>query len=321
MRRYLWVLFLVGIVLIAGGQSNDPRTTIRMLTNSEAVLTITNVATTSNVTLRSYYSPSNRFLPLLTFRSTGVNNHIDTAAPYLNWRFYTATVAPPNAFLGDHIITTNGDLIIQPINHASFVMSWNGKMIYNDPVCAATLYTGFPKADLILLSHHHSDHFNTNTIHSVTNATTRIIAPQATYNAMPSPALRNMTTVLAYGASTTVQGISVQAVRATNAPNHLEGINNAYVTTIGGKRILTTGDCGPGPDLRALQDIDIMFVCMNSFTMEVPTAATLVREMRPKVVYPYHYGSQCSGPSYDVQLFKRLVANDLGIEVRLRKWY
>jgi L-ascorbate metabolism protein UlaG (beta-lactamase superfamily) len=129
---------------------------------------------------------------------------------------------------------------------------------------------------------------------------------------------------LGYGASTTVAGISVQAIRATNA-NHLEGVNNAYVTTIGGKRILTTGDCGPGPDLRAVQNIDVMFVAMNSFTMTATTAATLVREIRPKVVYPYHYGSQCgsasSDPNYDTQAFKRLVGQDLGIEVRLRKWY
>jgi L-ascorbate metabolism protein UlaG (beta-lactamase superfamily) len=314
MRALLWILLLVGSALSAHAQS----TGIRMLTNQEAVLTMT-ASNTSNLTLRAYHPPSNQFLPLLTFRSTGVNNHIDTATPYLNSRFYYSAYAAGNAFLGDHIITTNGDLIIQPVNHASFVMSWNGKMIYNDPVCAASLYAAFPKADLILLSHDHPDHFSPTTINSVTNATTRIIAPQITYNAM-STALRSITTILGYGASTTVQGISVQAVRATNG-NHPEGVNNAYVTTIGGKRILTTGDCGPGPDLRALQNIDIMFVCMNSFTMDVPTAATLVREMRPKVVYPYHYGSQCSSPSYDVQLFKRLVANDLGIEVRLRKWY
>jgi len=290
-----------------------------MLTNKEAQLTIT-ATNTSNVTLRIYHPPLDQFVPLLTFRSTGVNNHVDAGAPYLNSRFYASGFAAPNAFLGEHIVTTNGDLIIQPINHASFVMSWNGRMIYNDPVCAATLYSGFPKADLVLLSHHHGDHFSPSTLSSVTNATTRIIATQTTYNQATFAPFRSITTVLPYGSSLTLLGISVQAVRATNG-NHLEGVNNAYVTTIGGRRILTTGDCGPGPDLRAVQDIDVMFVCMNSFTMEVPVAANLVREMRPKVVYPYHYGSQCGSASYDVQLFKRLVANDLGIEVRLRKWY
>jgi len=204
-------------------------------------------------------------------------------------------------------------------------MSWNGRIIYNDPAGNVSRYTGFPKADLILLSHNHSDHFDATVLNSLTNATTRIIAPQGTFNSMPTTtALRSITTVLAYGGSTTVLGIPVQAFRATNA-NHLEGVNNAYVTTIAGKRILTTGDCGPGPDLLAVQNIDIAFVCMNSFTMTVTTAANLVRSIRPKVVFPYHFGSvngsPSSDPNYDTQAFKRFVGQDLGIEVRLRKWY
>lgn len=308
---------LLGVVC-AQAQLQFPTGAVRVLTNKEVTISLTG-ATGSNITLHAG-SDASVFNRLLTFRSTGVNNHLDTAGPYHSSRFYSALYAPPNAITGDHLMTTNGEVIIQPVNHASFVMSWNGRMIYNDPVCAAALYAAFPKADLILLSHHHGDHFNPTTISSVTNATTRIIAPQTTYNQTTFAPFRSMTTVLGYGASTTVLGVSVQAVRATNA-NHLEGVNNAYVTTIGGKRILTTGDCGPGPDLRALQDIDVMFVCMNSFTMEVATAASLIRDIGPRVVFPYHYGSQCSSPSYDVQMFKRLVGQDRGIEVRLRKWY
>jgi L-ascorbate metabolism protein UlaG (beta-lactamase superfamily) len=317
MRASLWLL--LGIALSAHAQLG---TGLRVLTNKEALLTIT-ATNTSNVTLRIYHPSLDQFVPLLTFRSTGVNNHIDPAAPYLNSRFYNSRFAAPNAFLGDHLTTTNGDLIIQPVHHAGFVMSWNGRMIYNDPA-GNSRYVGFPKADLILLSHNHSDHFNDVNINSLTNATTRIIAPQLTFNAMSSTSMRSITTVLGYGASNTFHGISVQAIRGTNG-NHPEGVNNAFVTTIGGKRILTTGDCGPGPDLRALQNIDVMFVAMNSFTMTATTAANLVREIRPKVVYPYHFGSvngsASSDSNYDTQAFKRLVGQDLGIEVRLRKWY
>ena len=319
MRACLWVLFLAGTVMSAHAQLG---TGLRMLTNKEALLTIT-ATNTSNVTLRTYYPPWDQFVPLLTFRSTGINNHIDAATPYLNSRFYYSRYDAPNAFLGDHIITTNGEVIIQPVHHAGFVMSWNGLIIYNDPAGAVSRYTGFPKADLILLSHVHSDHFDPTVLISLTNASTRIIAPQGTFNSM-STALKSITTVLAYGGSTTVFGIPIQAFRATNA-NHLEGVNNAYVTSVGDKRILTTGDCGPGPDLLAIQNIDIAFVCMNSFTMTATTASSVVRGIRPKVVFPYHFGSlngsASSDPNYDTQAFKRLVGQDLGIEVRLRKWY
>src|SRR5687768_13887785 len=127
MRACLWLFLLAGMALSAHAQLG---TGLRMLTNKEAQLTIT-ATNTSNVTLRVYYPPWDQFVPLLTFRSTGVNNHIDGATPYLNSRFYASRFAAPNAFLGDHFTTTNGDLIIQPINHASFVMSWNGRTIYN----------------------------------------------------------------------------------------------------------------------------------------------------------------------------------------------
>jgi L-ascorbate metabolism protein UlaG (beta-lactamase superfamily) len=54
------------------------------------------------------------------------------------------------------------------------------------------------------------------------------------------------------------------------------------------------------------------------FTMSVNNAASAVREFRPRVVYPYHYsGYQDS----DIARFKQMVGTDLGVEVRLRKWY
>src|SRR4051812_23475979 len=51
---------------------------------------------------------------------------------------------------GDHITTAGGDLVIHPINHATFAMSWKGKVIYVDPVGGAQRFTGLPRPDLIL---------------------------------------------------------------------------------------------------------------------------------------------------------------------------
>jgi len=51
------------------------------------------------------------------------------------------------------------------------------------------------------------------------------------------------------------------------------------------------------------------------FTMSNPKSVSSGRQFRPKVVYPYH----CSGS--DTQQFKTQVGTDLGIEVRLSKWY
>jgi hypothetical protein len=49
------------------------------------------------------------------------------------------------------------------------------------------------------------------------------------------------------------------------------------------------------------------------YTMTVDAAATWVKDFKPKIVYPYHYGES------DVNKFKTLVGN--ASDVRLRKWY
>jgi L-ascorbate metabolism protein UlaG (beta-lactamase superfamily) len=224
-----------------------------------------------------------------------------------------------------------GNVLIRPVTHASFVMTYNGKTIYVDPDGAASLYAGIPKADYILVSHTHGDHFDAATINAVANTGVKIIAPQAVYNSM-SGAQRNLTTVLDYNAGTPAPQnldlfddlnnllFSVQAVPAYNA-NHPFGQGNGYVVTIDQKRIYISGDTGAQPELRALEDIDVAFVCMNTpFTMTPADAASLVRDMEPLIVYPYHYRNQ-NGTTGNAITFKNLMSTDFGIEVRLREWY
>src|SRR5262249_46951773 len=98
------------------------------------------------------------------------------------------------------------------------------------------------------------------------------------------------------------------------------GFGNGYVLTIGGKRIYISGDTGNSAEIRSIPNIDVAFLCMNlPFTMTVKDATNVVTEMQPKVVYPYHY--QENGATANAASFKRLLRTDLGIEVRLRKWY
>jgi L-ascorbate metabolism protein UlaG (beta-lactamase superfamily) len=55
------------------------------------------------------------------------------------------------------------------------------------------------------------------------------------------------------------------------------------------KRIYISGDTEDIPEMRALKDIDIAFVCMNlPYTMDINQAASAVLEFRPKIVYPLH---------------------------------
>ena len=302
---------------LSDAQTQPQFTGIELLTNREVLLKLSFTAGMHCRIDASTNLP--QWSALATLQSTGVNHYVDSAAPYQDRRFFrAASLAGTAPITGDHLATSNGDLVIHPINHASFVMRWNGKTIYNDPVGAATLYADVPKADLILITHSHSDHFSTTTLGSVTGATCVILAPQAVANSMGA-SLRALTTVLTNNTSTNVLGIGTDAVPAYNA-NHPLGTGNGYVLSLGGKRIYIAGDTGDIPEMRALTNIDVAFVPMNlPYTMSVTNAASVVRAFRPKIAYPYHYSP--STPTADVNLFKSLVGADLGIEVRLRKWY
>ena len=295
-------------------------TGVRQTSNREIVLSV------SAPPGRAYRIESALGLPewhgLYTFPTNAATSlqYTDSAASYLAARYYRAVrLEGSNIVSGDHLVTNDGEVVIQPRNHATFVMQWNGKMIYCDPVPTAS-YTGLPKADLILITHSHSDHFNTATIDTVRGAGAAIIAPLTVYTSL-TPAQKAIATVLGYGESTNVQGVAVDALYAYNSYHSPLGFGNGYVLTIGGSRIYISGDTGNAPEIRALTNIDVAFVCMNQpYTMTVAEATNAVRAIRPKVVYPYHY-RDASGAISNAATFKQWLGTDLGIEVRLRSWY
>jgi L-ascorbate metabolism protein UlaG (beta-lactamase superfamily) len=263
----------------------------------------------------------NSWQALATVSSNGAAQYRDSGAVYNGRRYYRfIAVSGTGIFTGDHLQTSEGDVVIKPINHASFVLQWNGKTIYCDAVGAASRYAGLPLADLMLVTHGHGDHYEPATLTSQKKAAgTVIIAPAAVYSGM-NATLKPLTTSLANGASTSAIGITIDAVPAYNS-NHPQGTGNGYILTIGGKRIYFSGDTGDIPEMRALPNIDVAFVCMNiPFTMSVTSAVSVVRAFKPKVIYPYHYRNSDSTYA-DLNLFKSQVGTDLGIEVRLRPWY
>ncbi|MEX2186398.1 MAG: MBL fold metallo-hydrolase [Pirellulales bacterium] len=214
---------------------------------------------------------------------------------------------------------TVGDVRVVPVDHASFVMMWNGLTVYVDPV-GPTLFTGLPTADLILITHSHGDHFHPNTINVVADAETQFVTSQTVYNLSSYSPYRTRTTILGYGQSADLLGINVAAVHAYNG-NHALNTGNGYVVTIDGRRFYASGDTGPVAEIRLLADIDVAFLCMNvPYTMTVDEAAGVTRDMQPTMVIPYHYRNQ--GNTYaDLARFKSLVGRDLGVEVRLLDWY
>lgn len=225
----------------------------------------------------------------------------------------------------DLISTQNGDLKIQPILHGSLVMEWSGEVIYNDPYGGAEAFAGKPDPTIILITDIHGDHLNLETLEAINTSSATFVVPQAVADQLPE-AFKNNLIVIGNGETKTVKNIAIEALPMYNLPEspdsrHTKGRGNGYILNLGGKNIYISGDTEDIPEMRALENIDVAFVCMNlPYTMDVDQAASAVLDFKPKIVYPFHYRGQ--GGLSDVASFKDQVnAADETIEVRLRNWY
>lgn len=216
----------------------------------------------------------------------------------------------------DVLKTSIGDIKITPVLHGTVLLEIQGKAWYIDPWSKAD-YSSLPKADVILITDIHGDHMDPAAIATLTKASTRIVAPAAVAKTIKTA------TVLNNGDKTSIHEVEIEAIPMYNLKRgpspgklyHDKGRGNGYVLTVGGQRLYFSGDTEGVPEMRALQDIDIAFVCMNlPYTMPPEEAAEAVRAFQPKVVYPYHYRGS------DLDVFEDALKSEK-IEVRRRKWY
>lgn len=229
---------------------------------------------------------------------------------------FATTAAAQEPPRKDAIRTSAGDLEIAFIGHGSLMMSFGGKTIHVDPWSRAGDYSKLPKADLVLITHHHGDHLDPEALRQVrTEKTAVVLTAIAAGKAGGGIVMRN-------GDSRTVEGIPIEAVpayniahkRDTGEPYHPKGEGNGYVLAFGETRVYVAGDTENTPEMKALPRIDVAFLPMNlPYTMTPEMVADAARAMKPRILYPYHTGDT------DVSKLAELLKGEPGIEVRLRE--
>jgi len=230
---------------------------------------------------------------------------------------YIAGVANAQThFETDNITTSDGDLKITFIGHASLIFTFNGKVIHVDPVREQADYSKLPKADIILITHEHSDHFDLSAIKILrTNQTKLILTETCARKISGGMVMKN-------GDVQIIQGIKFEAMPAYNMihkrdngqPFHPEGVGNGYILTFGDKRVYVAGDTENIPEMKTLQGIDVAFLPMNlPYTMTPEMVADAAKSFRPKILYPYHYGDT------DTSKLLELLKDEQEIEVRIRQ--
>ncbi|MEC7763298.1 MAG: MBL fold metallo-hydrolase [Pseudomonadota bacterium] len=219
--------------------------------------------------------------------------------------------------------TDAGDITVHPVAHASFVMETPKGVIYVDPVGAAEDYADFPAPDLILITHEHGDHFNAEVLVALVGAETALITNPAVNGMLPAEVADGAVS-MANGDNMDWDGLGIEAIPAYNTSEgrtdfHPEGRDNGYVLSFDGFRVYISGDTEDTPEMRALEDIDLAFVCMNlPFTMDAAAAASAVSEIAPTYVYPYHYRGR-DGGTQDPEEFASMLESET--EVKMGEWY
>ena len=204
------------------------------------------------------------------------------------------------------------------LTHGSVRIVFEGKEIEIDPVTKLgdkTIdYATFPKADYIFLTHEHFDHLDTAALQQLTGEHTQLILSQ------------NCADILGYGQvmanGDTLQlaeDITVEAVPTYNTTEghqqfHPKGRDNGYILTLDGFRVYIAADTEDIPEMADIHDIDVAFLpCNQPYTMTPEQLVNAARMVKPKVVFPYHYGQT------DVSVLSAMLEKD-NIEVRIRHY-
>ena len=218
----------------------------------------------------------------------------------------------------DIFTTQSGKLVkIHALMHSSIRIEYDGREIEIDP-CSnlrgrTVDYSAMPKADILLVTHEHFDHYDTAAIALLTKENTQL--------------MMNRRCVELYGSGTAMENgdkrqlvgdeITLEAVPAYNTTEghlqfHPKGRDNGYILTLDGLRIYIAGDTEDIPEMASIKDIDIAFLpCNQPYTMTPEQLVRAAKMVNPKVLFPYHYGeTNVSGTPTQLP----------GIDVRIRHY-
>ena len=219
----------------------------------------------------------------------------------------------------DEFTTKSGKKVtITCIKHGSLEINYNGTEIQVDPVgtfvTPATDYAQFPKANIILITHEHKDHYDLEAITTLRNKATSIFVNNAVFNMFKNGIVMRNGDSIQYAPDIKIEAVPAYNYTEGHTQFHPKGRDNGYILTLDGLRIYIAGDTEDIPEMANLKDIDIAFLpCNQPYTMTVEQLVKAAKTFKPKVVFPYHYSSTPVN-----QAIMKLAGT--GIEVRIRDY-
>ena len=184
------------------------------------------------------------------------------------------------------------------LGHDTFRLD-GSSTVYIDPW---KLSAGAPRADLVLVTHDHFDHFSPEDIARVAAPRTTLIGPASVTAAVKGVA----TLTLRAGEAATVGGVTVTAVPAYNIDKfrgpgelfHPRGAGGlGYVVELDGRRIYHAGDTDAIPEMHEVRCDVALLPVSGTYVMTAEEAAEACRMISATAVVPMHFGDIVGTPS------------------------
>ena len=201
---------------------------------------------------------------------------------------------------------SDADLAVTRIVHGSVILDFRGTRILVDPWYSPTAPLGpgesigiapdkLPPVRGILITHEHSDHFDTNALKSFRDKTARVVVPRGLGGEVRELGYDDVVE-MEHWERTEIGGVVVNSVPAKHRV-----AENGYVLQGNGVTAYLAGDTAFSPRIfwsviEGFPEIDVALLPIGGFRvlgrrldMSADEAARAVGILSPKRVIPYHY--------------------------------
>ena len=202
------------------------------------------------------------------------------------------------------------------LGHSGFRITAAGATLYIDPY---RVKDG-PKADLILVTHGHYDHYSPQDVERLSDERTRLVAPPAV-----AERARGTVSSIAPGEELeldSLAGIHLAAVAAYNTSKRdregrlfhpREAGWVGYDVNVRGERLYHSGDTDVIPEMDAVVGVDVALLPVSGvYVMTAGEAAEAARRLQPRVAVPMHWGEHI-GTRADAEAFAERAPVDVRI--------
>ncbi len=180
------------------------------------------------------------------------------------------------------------------LKHAAFkIETEDKKIIYLDPY---QLSKEEEKADIIICSHEHGDHFDEDSISKISKESTVLLGPKSISSKLEKFDGKGLSLYEPYEIeNVTIElfpAYNIKRMRSKNQPFHPKERNWAGILLeADGKKIYHAGDSERIPEMKklALKEIDVaMLPCGGTYTMDFEESTDAAVDINPRIVIPMH---------------------------------